>query len=104
METNSWLGFVGRISLPNGPRACAGNGDPCASVSRPLKPTVKLEICEVRTSFPTSLVPVRLNSTSLGWELLARGTVDPRTGNRCPLRVVRRNPVKLVLAVPALAT
>ena len=31
LETNSWDGLVGRNSLPNGPRPCAGNGEPGAA-------------------------------------------------------------------------
>ena len=75
LETKSWLGLVGRNSLPNGPRPWAGNGEPGAAVSRPSKPTVKLSISEVPTSVPTSLVPVVLNSTSAG-----RGTGGQRDG------------------------
>src|SRR5437763_17008450 len=65
-ETNSWLGLVGRNSLPKGPAACAGIGDPGAGVRRPLEPTVKLSISELPTRVPTTLVPVELNSTSPG--------------------------------------
>ena len=43
LETNSWLGFVGRNSLPKGPVAWAGNGEPGAGVSRPPDPTVNVE-------------------------------------------------------------
>src|ERR1700678_2937974 len=67
LDTNSWLGLVGRNWLPNGPGPRGGNGDPGAAVSRPPSPTVKLSICEVPTRVPTSLVPVPLNSTSPGW-------------------------------------
>ena len=35
LDTNSWLGLVGRNSLPNGPRPWARNGDPGAAVRRP---------------------------------------------------------------------
>ena len=48
LETNSWAGLVGRNSLPNGPRPCAGNGEPGAAVRSPSEPTVKLSICERR--------------------------------------------------------
>ena len=34
-ETNSWFGFVGRNSLPNGPVDWAANGEPGAACSRP---------------------------------------------------------------------
>src|SRR5437763_5630809 len=67
LDTNSWPGWVGRNSLPNGPRPCAWNGDPGAGVRRPPKPTVKLSIWDVPTRVPTSLVPVPLNRTSPGW-------------------------------------
>src|SRR6185437_11955256 len=43
LETNSWLRFVGRNSLPKGPVAWAGNGEPGAGVSRPPDPTVNVE-------------------------------------------------------------
>src|SRR5450755_2927580 len=65
-DTNSWSGLVGRNSLPNGPRPCAGKGDPGAAVRRPLDPTVKLSISDGPTRVPTSLLPVPLNSTSPG--------------------------------------
>ena len=84
LETNSWFGFAGRNSLPNGPSPCPGNGDPGAGVRRPPKPTVKLSISEVPTSVPASFVPVPLNSTSPGAALAARVTVDPGIGNRRP--------------------
>ena len=54
LDTKSWPGSVGRNSLPNGPRPCAGNGEPGAAVRRPPKPTVKLAIWEVPTRVPTS--------------------------------------------------
>src|SRR5580700_7175311 len=79
-ETNSWSGFVGRNSLPNGPTPCAANGEPGAAISRPLNPTRKLSICDVATNVPTSLVPVELNSTSPGWALGASATVEPGSG------------------------
>jgi hypothetical protein len=47
LDTNSWLGLVGRNWLSNGPTPWAVNGEPGAAVSRPLSPTVKLSICEV---------------------------------------------------------
>src|SRR5580704_18093626 len=84
LDTNSWLGLVGRNSLPNGPRPCAGNGEWVAAVSRPAKPTVKLSIWEVPTSVPASLVPEPLNSTSPGAALAARVTVDPGIGYNWP--------------------
>ena len=59
LETNSWFGLVGRNSLPNGPRPCAGKGEPGAAVRRPPRPTVKLSIWDVPTRVPTSLVPCR---------------------------------------------
>src|ERR1700722_1126244 len=90
LDTKSWLGLVGRNSLPNGPSPWAGNGDPGAAVSRPLKPTVKLSITEVPTSVPTSLVPVPLNSTSAGAALAASVTVDRGIGNRWPLEPSRK--------------
>src|SRR5438094_6822472 len=40
-ETNSWLGLVGRNSLPNGPGPWAAKGEPGAAVSRPFDPTAK---------------------------------------------------------------
>src|SRR5580765_4420465 len=49
LETKSCVGSVGRNSLPNGPRPCAGNGDAAAAVSSPSAPTVKLSISEVPT-------------------------------------------------------
>jgi hypothetical protein len=66
-ETNSWFGFVGRNSLPNGPRPWAANGEPVAEVSSPSGPTVKLSISEVLTRAPTSFVPSELKRTSPGW-------------------------------------
>src|ERR1700689_5366020 len=90
LDTSSWSGSVGRNSLPNGPRPWAGNGDPGAAVSRPLKPTVKLSITEVPTSVPTSLVPVPLNSTSAGAALAASGAVDRGVGSRGALKPSRK--------------
>src|ERR1700741_2595476 len=95
LDTNNWLGLVGRNSLPNGPRPWAGHGEPGAAVSRPSKPTVKLSITEVPTSVPTSLVPVLLNSTSAGAALAASVTVDPGIRTRRPLKP-RRRPGKLL--------
>jgi hypothetical protein len=46
-ETKSCVEFVGRNSLPKGPRPCAANGEPAAAVRRPSRPTVKLSISEV---------------------------------------------------------
>src|SRR6266550_1474351 len=57
LETNSWLGLVGRNSLPNGPGPWAGKGEPGAVVPRPLASTEKLSISEVFTRTPTSLLP-----------------------------------------------
>jgi hypothetical protein len=65
-DTNSWVEFVGRNSLPNGPWPCAANGEPAAAVRRPSPPAVKLSISEVATRVPTSLVPSALKSTSPG--------------------------------------
>src|SRR2546423_705342 len=65
-DTNSWLGSVGRNSLPNGPAACAAKGEPGAAVRRPSEPTLKLSISELPTRVPTRLVPAELNSTSPG--------------------------------------
>src|SRR5690348_17098364 len=84
-ETNSWLGFVGRNSLPNGPGPCAGNGEPGAACRRPRPSTLKLSIWEVPTRAPTRLVPVELNSTSPGCAVSGSATVDPGSGYRCPL-------------------
>src|SRR5690242_9190141 len=66
LETNSWLGSVGRNSLPNGPRPCAENGESGAAVRRPSEPTLKLSICDRPISVPTRLAPVELNRTSPG--------------------------------------
>src|SRR5947209_18471596 len=41
LETNSWCGFVGRNSLPNGPGPWAANGEAGAACGRPLT-TAKL--------------------------------------------------------------
>src|ERR1700677_58654 len=90
LDTNSWLGLVGRNSLPNGPSPWAGNGEPGAAVSLPSKPTVKLSITEVPASVPASLVPVPLNSTSAGAALVASVTVDAGIGSRRPLKPSRK--------------
>src|ERR1700733_226945 len=90
LDTNSWLGLVGRNWLPNGPTPWAVNGEPGAAVSRPLSPTVKLSICEVPTRVPTSLVPVPLKSTSPGWAAAGSATVDPGTGVRLPRGASRK--------------
>ena len=65
-ETNSCDGLVGLNSLPNGPGACAANGEPGAAASRPSLFTRKLSISEVATRVPASFVPVELKSTSPG--------------------------------------
>src|SRR5260370_20224098 len=57
LETKSCVGSVGRNSLPNGPRPCAGNGEAAAAVSSPSPPTLKLSVREVPTPSPTRLVP-----------------------------------------------
>src|ERR1700736_3066822 len=41
-DTYRCRGFTGENSLPNGPAAWAGNGDPSAGVSRPSSSTTKL--------------------------------------------------------------
>src|SRR5947209_10713220 len=53
LETNSWAGFVGRNSLPNGPGPWAANGEPGAGVTCPAW-IVKLSISELPTRAPTS--------------------------------------------------
>src|SRR5262245_48908729 len=64
LETNNWVGLVGRNSLPKGPILCAGNGDPGAGINRPWGPTLKLSMSDVPTRVPARCVPSRLNSTS----------------------------------------
>src|SRR5213078_3892997 len=81
-DTNSWVGSVGRNSLPNGPGPCAANGEPGAAVSRPLPSTVKLSISVVPTRVPTSLVPSPLKRMSPGEDPSGSGTVEPAIGRR----------------------
>src|SRR3954453_6070101 len=77
LETNSWVGSVGRNSLPNGPGPCAGKGEPGAAVRRPSAPTLNLSISELLTRTPTSFVPSPLKSTSPGADPSGSGTVEP---------------------------
>src|SRR5437763_10324703 len=90
LETNSWLGLVGRNSLPKGPGPWEGKGDPGAAVRRPSDPTVKLSIAEsvgvAPTRVPTSCVAVELNSTSPGCALTGSANVEFAIGRRCPPR------------------
>src|SRR5205823_5184451 len=72
-ETKSWLGSVGRNSLPKGPGPCAAEGEPGATVSRPSAPTAKLSISDVATRTPTRLVPSPLKRTSPGEEPSGNG-------------------------------
>src|ERR1700759_2860881 len=90
LDTNNWLGLVGRNSLPNGPSPWAGNGEPGAAFSLPSKPTVKLSITEVPTSVPASLVPVLLNSTSAGAAWGAGVGVAGGIGTKRPLKPSRK--------------
>ena len=83
-ETKSCVGFVGRNSLPNGPRPCAANGEPGAAVSRPFAPTVKLSISDVFTRVPTSFVPSPLKRTSPGCEPSGSVTVESVSARRWP--------------------
>src|SRR5438128_109217 len=84
LETNSWVGSVGRNSLPNGPGPCAGKGEPGAAVRRPSPPTLKLSISDVLTRAPTSPVPSPLKRTSPGEEPSGNGIVEPASGRRWP--------------------
>src|SRR2546421_547266 len=68
LETNSWLGSVGRNSLPNGPGPCAAKGEPGAAVRRPSEATAKLAISDVFTRTPTTLVPLPLNRMAPGYD------------------------------------
>ena len=83
LETNSCWGFVGRNSLPKGPRPCAGDGDPGAAVKSPSLPTTKLSIDDGPTRVPTRLVPVELKSTSPGLGPVGKG--HGRVGQRLEL-------------------
>ena len=93
LETNSWLGFVGRNSLPKGPVAWAGNGEPGAGVSRPPDPTVNVTICGLSISVPASTAPVPLNRTSPGNDPEGRVTVEPASGVSAPAGLILK-PVK----------
>ena len=84
LETNSCWGPVGRNSLPKGPSPWAEEGDPGAAVRRPALPTTKLSINDEPTRVPTRLLPVELKSTSPGWELFGRETVELASGCSCP--------------------
>src|SRR6266480_4447574 len=82
LETNSWLGSVGRNSLPNGPGPCAAKGEPGAAVRCPLEATAKLSISDVATRTPTRLVPLPLNRMSPGSEPSGSAIVEPGSGRR----------------------
>src|SRR5205814_5002490 len=88
LETYSSLESVGRNSLPNGPTACAANGEPGAAVRSPSAPTVKLSMNDGPfagpTSVPTRRVPVELNSTSPGRAVGDSGTVELPSGVSTP--------------------
>src|SRR6185503_18693636 len=89
LETYSSDGSVGRNSLPNGPTACAGKGEPGAAVSRPSAPTVKLSMKDGPalgpTSVPTRRSPVALKRTSPGRAVGDRATVELLSGLSLPL-------------------
>ena len=85
-ETNSWDGFVGRNSLPNGPRPCAGERRAGRGGQPPVGATAKLSISEVLTRVPTSLVPVELKRTSPGLRAVRQRHVDPGSARRWPPR------------------
>src|SRR5437763_12579321 len=76
LETNSWVGSVGRNSLPNGPGPCAAKGAPGAAVRRPSEATAKLSISDVATRTPPRLVPLPFNRPSPGSEPSGSGPVD----------------------------
>src|SRR3954469_23284690 len=84
LETYNCDGFVGRNSLPNGPTACAGNGEPGAATRCPSRLTLKLSTNDGPAAGPTSvatrLVPVELNRMSPGSAVGFSGIVDPSSG------------------------
>src|SRR5258708_15152013 len=84
LETNSWLGLVGRNSLPNGPTPCAAKGEPGAAASRPSRRTAKLSISEVPTRVPAGRVPPELNRTSPGSDPLVSEIVEPANARSRP--------------------
>src|SRR6478752_2932678 len=84
LDTNSWLGLVGRNSLPKGPRPWAAIGEPGAVANRPSRRTRKLSISDVPTRVAASFVPVALNRMSPGCEPSGRAIVEPRSGWRWP--------------------
>src|SRR5258708_4353198 len=82
-------GLAGENSLPKGPAAWAGNGEPAAGVSSPSDPTTKLSTRNVLatvvpTSTPMRLVPVELKRMSPGFAVAGRLSVDPGNGTRWP--------------------
>src|SRR5579872_2545990 len=88
-ETYRRWGATGENSLPNGPAACAGNGDPAAGVIRPLGSTTKLSMRNVLgsvvpTSTPTRFFPVALNRMSPGFAVFGSAKVEPLIGTRRP--------------------
>src|SRR5229473_1334857 len=88
-ETYRSAGLTGENSLPKGPAAWAGNGEPAAGVISPLDPTTKLSMRNVLatvvpTSTPMRLVPVELNRMSPGFAVAGRLNVEPASGTRCP--------------------
>ena len=89
-ETNSWVGLVGRNSLPNGPRPCAANGEPGAAVSLPPLPTAKLSISEVFDAGADEAAAVAVEEHVAG---LASRPATRRSslgsGRRCPPAVER---------------
>src|SRR5438034_10364233 len=80
-DTYTWCGSVGENSLPKGPAASAGKGDPAAGVSRPSARTMKLSIRNVLgsvvpTSTPIRFLPVPLNRMSPGSAVAGSDTVE----------------------------
>src|SRR5260370_7017704 len=89
LDTYRCEGFAGENSLPNGPAASAGNGEPAAGVIRPLASTVKLSIKNVLaevvpTSTPIRFVPFELNRPSPRLALLHSPTLEPLLADNTP--------------------